>query len=145
MPSGPEERRHVSAGRECCSATSQALPNTAHVVLACSPVNPPPLPGVSRPRHALLALIAKSLAEHFVCCPYVTDLRLFFQVCRLGSRRSWPPALTPPEVPTASSGVSPSPASARCRSDALGKEKPPIPAGETHLKTNKYYKDYFGI
>lgn len=44
----------------------------------------------------------------------------FFQVCRLASQKSWRPALTPQEVRTESSAVSPSPASARCRSAALG-------------------------
>lgn len=44
-------------------------------------------------------------------------------MCRLASQKSWRQGRTPPEAPTESSGVSPSPASARCRSDAPGKQE----------------------
>lgn len=102
--------RRASPERSSSGGVSEQALNAARPLATCTP--PHLHAGVIADAADLSALIASHLP--FLLLPP--------QVCRLGSRRSWRPALTPPAAPTASSGASPSPASARCRSAALGEE-----------------------
>lgn len=115
---------HLSSGLVChgwrapcepeSSGVSEQVLNAARPLATCTP------PHLHADTCADVVIDAADLSDD---CKSL----MFFpppppQVCRLGSRRSWRPAPTPPVAPMASSGASPSPASARCRSAALGEE-----------------------